>query len=90
MKPLQIFNPVIDHFDLFFHHRHTPGEMVVFPDFPGQFVQFGFRHCLISAIGNDNAQQCNAPGDERCQNGLHCSHPLNREYCPMPTWIPQL
>ena len=50
MKALQIFDPVIDHPDLFLHHRHTPGKAVMLPDFPGQLFHLRFHNGLSNLL----------------------------------------
>ena len=63
MKPFQIFNSMVDHLDLFFHHRHSPGEFIVLPDFSCQHIHLGFHDSLVSAVGDQNAKQRDGSGD---------------------------
>ena len=46
MKFFKVCNSVIGYLDLLLYHRHTPGKVVVLPDLPGQFLNFGVCHCL--------------------------------------------
>lgn len=44
---LQILQSVIDNLDLFLDDRHSPGEVVVLPDFGGQTVELGLKDRLL-------------------------------------------
>ena len=75
MKPFQIFNSMVDHLDLFFHHRHSPGKMVMLSYFPGKFLYFCFHNRLGFAVGNQYANQCDAAGDHRSHNRFQMFSP---------------
>ena len=63
MKTFQIVDPMIDYLNLFLNHRHATGEVVVFPDFPGQCFHLGLYHRLGFPIGDQYADQCDASRD---------------------------
>ena len=76
MITFQILDPVVDHFDLFLHNRHTLCEVVVFSDLSGQLVNLGFHYCLGLVVGNQDTNQ----GNDTRNNGredsiVHFSHP---------------
>ena len=76
MITFQIIDPVVDHFDLLFHNRHTLCEVVVFSDFSGQSIYLGFHNTLAFVVGNQNTNQGNATGNEgRDDSIIHLSHP---------------
>lgn len=81
MELLQVLYPMIDDFDLLLHNRHPPGELVVLPDFPGQFFQFRIGNGLGGAevllglfgggeIGHQNSQERKPAGNEGDDNGF--------------------
>ena len=70
---LQVLDSVVNDLNLLLHHGHTPGEVVMLPDFPGQLVQLGFRDSLRLAVGDQNSKKSYAAGDYRCDNAFHCS-----------------
>ena len=87
MKALKILNSVINHLNLLLHNRHPPGKVVVLPDFPGQFVNFGLHNCLGLSIGNQNTCQCDAAGNHGSNDRLqfltsssaHPHEPIGRQ-----------
>ena len=74
MKTFQVFDSVIDHLDLFLDYRHTPGEVVVLPDFPGQLVHLRLHDGLRLSIGDQNTTKGDSAGDNRCNDCLHRYH----------------
>ena len=64
MITFQIIESVVNHLDLFLHNRHSPCEVVVFSDFLGQQIYFGFHDGLVFVVRDKNAQQRNAAGDD--------------------------
>ena len=50
VKLLQVADPVVDDLDLLLHHRDPFGEVVVFPDLPGQLLDLGVRHRLMLVV----------------------------------------
>nr|DAK69653.1 MAG TPA: hypothetical protein [Caudoviricetes sp.] len=70
----EVCNAVVCHLHLLFEHRHTLGEVVVRPDFPGQLLQLCFGHRLLLVqlgvhalggvvVGDDHADQAQTAGD---------------------------
>ena len=66
---------MIDDLDLFLHHRHPPGEVIVLPHLGGETFQLGVRDRLGgadallrmaggAAVGDQNPQQRKPSGDE--------------------------
>ena len=83
---------MVYHLDLLFQHRHALGEVVVCPDFPGQFFQLGFGHGLLlvqlgvhalggAVIGDDRADQAQTAGDDR-YNDCFAHAPSRRRVKP--------
>ena len=83
MITLQISDPVVNHFDLFLHHRHAPCEVVMLSDLSGQFLDLGVRHSLrlfrlgfhtpiATGIAEDHTSEGKSAGDESNNNCLHC------------------
>nr|DAL45733.1 MAG TPA_asm: hypothetical protein [Caudoviricetes sp.] len=81
MGLFQIGDPVVNDFDLLFHHRHTAGEIVVFPHLPGQLLQLRVGDSLLRVklglyipgglvAGDNYPQQRQAAGDESYDNGI--------------------
>lgn len=60
---------------LLFQHGDALGEIVVCPDFSGQFFQLGFGHGLAFAVGNQNADQRDCTGNEGGCDTLHSAYP---------------
>lgn len=56
---------MVDHLDLFFHHRHTPGKIVVLPHLTGQLLQPRFRYRLRLAVAGQHTAQTQHPRDDR-------------------------
>ena len=77
MITFQVLDPVVDHFDLFLHNRHTLCEVVVFSDLSGQLVHFRFHYSLGLIVGNQDSQQGNAAGNNGGKNST-----IHRNYTP--------
>ena len=50
MKLFQITDPVVNNLDLLFYHRHSLGESVMLPDFPGQLFHLRFHNGLSNLL----------------------------------------
>lgn len=76
MITFKIFDPMVNHFNLFLDNRHSLSEVVVFPDLSGQLVNLRFHHTLSLVIGDEYTRQSDGTGDKGGNNSsLHPSHP---------------
>lgn len=57
MITFQVFDPVVNHFDLLFHDRHSSCEVVVFPDLSGQVLHLGLNDRLVLVVGDQDTDQ---------------------------------
>lgn len=88
MECFEVFDTMINDFELFLYHGHTLSEMVVLSHLAGQLVDFGIGDCLCylkallhvtltAAVTYDNARQ----GDEACQDTYRTRYHSYGDFC---------
>ena len=82
LSVLQVVNPMIGDLHFFLQHRHSVSETIVIPDFPGQLLNLGVCDRLrnlqlvlhlpgAASVGDDDADQRQAAGDQRYDDAFH-------------------
>lgn len=88
MECFEVFDTMINDFELLLDNRHPLSKMVVLSDLAGQLVDFGIGDCLCylkallhvtltSAIADNNARQ----GDEACQDTYRTRYHGYGDFC---------
>nr|DAM59068.1 MAG TPA: hypothetical protein [Caudoviricetes sp.] len=88
----EIFDAVVCHLDLLFHHRDFLGKIVVHPHLTGQLFQLGFGDSLLlvqlgvhalcgAVVRDDRADQAQTAGDD-CHNDCFAHAPSRRRVRP--------